>query len=148
MAAIPCRELRSRSTRAQHHWSDTAHASNHGEPMTSTDPRELVSRYVAVWNEPDPQQRREAIRDLWAKDRAHILQPQVADGLAALLRVGLVPDRHVAADELPRVGAGHGFSMVAGVGGVAPVMLRAGAAAPQFPAGNGRHDPDAVDTAV
>jgi len=75
MAAIPCRELRSRSTRAQHHWSDTAHASNHGEPMTSTDPRELVSRYVAVWNEPDPQQRREAIRDLWAKDGAHTLQP-------------------------------------------------------------------------
>src|SRR5262249_2297413 len=95
-------------------------------------------------------QLRRGLADLlrWLEDVGAVLGPQVADGLAALLRVGLVPDRHVAADELSRFGAGHGFSMVAGVGGVAPAMLRAGAAAPQFPAGNGRHDPDPVDTAV
>ncbi len=54
--------------------------------MTNIDPRELVSRYVAVWNEPDLEQRRRAIHDLWTKDGAHILQPpqeirQAAAGL-------------------------------------------------------------------
>ncbi len=43
--------------------------------MTNIDPRELVSRYVAVWNEPDLEQRRKAIHDLWTKDGVHILQP-------------------------------------------------------------------------
>jgi hypothetical protein len=43
--------------------------------MTDTDPRELVSRYVAVWNEPDSELRRKAIHELWAKDGAHILHP-------------------------------------------------------------------------
>ena len=43
--------------------------------MTNTDPRELVRRYVAVWNEPDAELRRTSIRGLWAEDGAHILQP-------------------------------------------------------------------------
>jgi len=56
--------------------------------MTNIDPYELVSRYVAVWNQPDAELRRKAIGvpDLWAKDGAHILQPpqemrQAAAGL-------------------------------------------------------------------
>ncbi len=43
--------------------------------MTGIDPRELVSRYVAVWTEPDAERRRKAIQELWAEDGAHILQP-------------------------------------------------------------------------
>jgi hypothetical protein len=43
--------------------------------VTNVDPRELSSRYVAVWNEPDAELRRKAIHDLWAQDGAHILQP-------------------------------------------------------------------------
>jgi hypothetical protein len=43
--------------------------------MTDTDLRALASRYVGVWNEPDAELRREAVRGLWAEDAAHILQP-------------------------------------------------------------------------
>ena len=32
---------------------------------------DLVSRYVGVWNEPDPAQRRQCIARLWAEDGAH-----------------------------------------------------------------------------
>ena len=54
--------------------------------MTNIDPHELVSRYVAVWNQPDAELRRKGIGDLWAKDGAHVLQPpqemrQAAAGL-------------------------------------------------------------------
>jgi len=42
--------------------------------MTNIDLRELVSRYVAVWTEPDAERRRKAIKELWAEDGAHILQ--------------------------------------------------------------------------
>jgi len=43
--------------------------------MTTIDPRELVDRYVAVWNEPDAELRRKAIHELWTQDGAHIVQP-------------------------------------------------------------------------
>ncbi|HCT79291.1 MAG TPA: hypothetical protein DGG94_23145 [Micromonosporaceae bacterium] len=36
---------------------------------------ELVNRYIALWNEPDPDLRRRAIEDLWTADGLHILQP-------------------------------------------------------------------------
>ncbi len=54
--------------------------------MTNIDARELVGRYVAVWNEPDAALRRKAIQELWTEDGTHILQPprevrQAADGL-------------------------------------------------------------------
>ncbi len=39
------------------------------------DPKELVDRYVAVWNEPDPGGRRRAIAELWTEDGTQILQP-------------------------------------------------------------------------
>ena len=36
---------------------------------------ELADRYVALWNEPDPDLRRAAIAELWTEDGVHILQP-------------------------------------------------------------------------
>ena len=32
---------------------------------------DLVSRYVGVWNEPDPARRRQCIAGLWAEDGVH-----------------------------------------------------------------------------
>jgi hypothetical protein len=59
--------------------------------MTAT---ELAERYAALWNEPDPERRREAIAALWSDDALVLLQPpaemiEAADGLgvAASLRV-------------------------------------------------------------
>lgn len=43
--------------------------------MPDLDLNRLTDRYVAVWNEPDPERRRAAIRDLWAPDAVHVLQP-------------------------------------------------------------------------
>ncbi len=43
--------------------------------MIDINPRELVGRYVAVWNEPDAELRRKAIHDLWTENGVHILQP-------------------------------------------------------------------------
>lgn len=38
-------------------------------------PNELADRYVAVWNEALPEVRRATVRELWAEDGAHFLQP-------------------------------------------------------------------------
>jgi hypothetical protein len=45
--------------------------SNHGTAVK--DLQQLVDRYVALWNEPDPDIRRHAIRELWAPDGFHVL---------------------------------------------------------------------------
>jgi hypothetical protein len=39
------------------------------------DPKQLADRYVAVWNEPDAEQRRKMIAELWTEDSLHILEP-------------------------------------------------------------------------
>ncbi|UJW28525.1 hypothetical protein L3Q67_24970 [Saccharothrix sp. AJ9571] len=54
--------------------------------MNDIDTQELTDRYVSVWNEPDATVRRDTIRELWAEDAAHVLQPpqdirQAAEGL-------------------------------------------------------------------
>jgi len=36
---------------------------------------DLADRYVAVWNEPDPEVRRNAIGELWTEDGVHLLEP-------------------------------------------------------------------------
>jgi hypothetical protein len=36
---------------------------------------DLITRYVAVWNEPDAELRRKAIAELWTEDGVQILQP-------------------------------------------------------------------------
>jgi hypothetical protein len=37
--------------------------------------RELVDRYVAIWNEADPARRHTAVAELWTEDAVHTLQP-------------------------------------------------------------------------
>jgi hypothetical protein len=39
------------------------------------DSKNLADRYVAVWNEPDPDRRRAAVRELWAEDGTQVLEP-------------------------------------------------------------------------
>jgi hypothetical protein len=36
---------------------------------------DLIDRYVSVWNEPDPENRRAKVREVFAEDAVHILQP-------------------------------------------------------------------------
>jgi len=43
--------------------------------ISSGCPAELATQYVALWNEPDADQRRRTIATLWARDARHILQP-------------------------------------------------------------------------
>jgi hypothetical protein len=53
-------------------------------------PDELADRYVALWNEPDPDQRRVAIAELCTDDGVHILQPpQEVREIAARPGIGL-----------------------------------------------------------
>ncbi|MFG3137127.1 hypothetical protein ACGFZA_13035 [Streptomyces sp. NPDC048211] len=54
--------------------------------MADIDIHDLTDRYVAVWNEPDGERRRAAIRELWSADAVHVLQPpseilRTAEGL-------------------------------------------------------------------
>jgi hypothetical protein len=52
-------------------------------------PTELVERYVAMWNEEDPDARSAAVRELWAQDGAHILElPQ--EMLSEATRIGFI----------------------------------------------------------
>jgi hypothetical protein len=52
--------------------------------VSSRSAAELAERYLAVWNEPDADQRRRMIAELWAEDARHILQPpQEIRGIAA-----------------------------------------------------------------
>ena len=36
---------------------------------------ELADRYIALWNEPDPQHRRQIVEELWTENGSHILAP-------------------------------------------------------------------------
>ena len=45
-------------------------------PETRTNEAEqLADRYLALWNEPDPERRRRVIAELWTEDGSQILQP-------------------------------------------------------------------------
>jgi hypothetical protein len=51
---------------------------------------ELADRYVALWNEPDPERRRRIIAELWTEDGTHTLQPpQEIREVAARPGIGL-----------------------------------------------------------
>jgi hypothetical protein len=54
------------------------------------DLEQLVDRYVAVWNEPDADRRREAVRELWTEDGVQLLEPpqEIRQSAAAL---GMTP---------------------------------------------------------
>ncbi|MYQ79422.1 MULTISPECIES: hypothetical protein [unclassified Streptomyces] len=43
--------------------------------MADIDVHDLTDRYVAVWNEPDAERRRAAVRALWSADAVHVLRP-------------------------------------------------------------------------
>ena len=49
-------------------------------------PTELAERYVALWNEPDPERRRAFVRELWSEDGGQILDPpqEIREQAAAL----------------------------------------------------------------
>jgi len=52
-----------------------------------TNPNELADRYVAIWNEPDPERRHAAVEELWSAGAVQVLNPpqevrEVADTLA------------------------------------------------------------------
>lgn len=48
------------------------------------DAQQLADRYAAVWNEPDPERRRQAIAALWVPDGQHYVGTRTARGYAAL----------------------------------------------------------------
>jgi len=52
--------------------------------MPTTDPQDLADRYVALWNEPDPEARRRAIAQLWAPDGVHYVRTLEYRGHQAL----------------------------------------------------------------
>jgi hypothetical protein len=53
---------------------------------------ELADRYLALWNEPNAERRRQMIAELWSEDGSHILQPpQEIRGVAARPGLGLTP---------------------------------------------------------
>jgi hypothetical protein len=54
--------------------------------VAAADPRALVERYMALWNEPDPDARRAIIRQLWAPAGEHVLDPpqELRQGARAL----------------------------------------------------------------
>jgi hypothetical protein len=56
---------------------------------------EFVDRYVAVWNEPDPERRRVTIHELWSDQATHLLQPPVdiKASAAALAMVAILETR-------------------------------------------------------
>jgi hypothetical protein len=43
--------------------------------ISSRSAAELAEQYLALWNEPDPDRRRQMIAELWTEDGRHILQP-------------------------------------------------------------------------
>jgi hypothetical protein len=43
--------------------------------ISSRSATELAEKYLALWNEPDADQRRQLIAELWTEDARHILQP-------------------------------------------------------------------------
>ncbi len=49
-----------------------------------TDINTFVERYIAVWNEPDAERRREAVRALWQEDASHLSRTIEAIGHAGI----------------------------------------------------------------
>jgi hypothetical protein len=58
--------------------------------MAETQAAELAEKYMALWNEPDADERRRMIAELWTEDGRHVLQPpQEIREIAAQPGVGL-----------------------------------------------------------
>src|SRR5215213_10341892 len=60
-------------------------------PETRTkEAEQLADRYLALWNEPDPERRRRLIVELWTEDGSQILQPpQKVREIAASPGIGM-----------------------------------------------------------
>ena len=55
-----------------------------------TETQAFAEKYFALWNEPDPDSRRQVIAELWTEDGRHILQPpQEIREIAAQPGIGL-----------------------------------------------------------
>ena len=63
------------------------------DPTPVRDLDELVDRYVALWNEPDPDIRRRLISELWAPDGAQVLvdPPEAIRNAADRLKFSIPP---------------------------------------------------------
>ncbi|KQW00798.1 hypothetical protein [Rhizobacter sp. Root1221] len=83
--------------------------------MTST-AQQLADRYAAVWNEPDPVARRDAIEQLWVPDGLHGVSTRQARGYAAL------EERITGAYNTNVRDAGHRFRAVANAQGLRDVV--------------------------
>ena len=58
--------------------------------ISSRSAAELAEKYLALWNEPDPDRRRRTIAELWTEHGRHILQPpQEIREIAAQPGIGL-----------------------------------------------------------
>lgn len=60
-SAIPSRELRTRA--------------REGNLVRMSHSDDITEKYVSLWNEPDPQHRRQLIRELWTEDGSQVLEP-------------------------------------------------------------------------
>jgi hypothetical protein len=60
-----------------------------------TDPNELADRYVAIWNEPDADRRRDAVRTLWTDGGMQILKPpqEIREAAATLAMSSILEAR-------------------------------------------------------
>ncbi len=64
-----------------------------------TEIADFVARYVAVWNEPDPEARRAAVHALWAADGAQYLEETQFEGHRAIeVRIAEAHDEFVAGE--------------------------------------------------
>lgn len=63
--------------------------------MSAVDVTSLTDRYVALWNEPDPETRHRLVRELWTDDAEHLLTPP-AEWRAEAARIGFRTDVLVA----------------------------------------------------
>jgi hypothetical protein len=52
--------------------------------LAMTDMQTFVQDYIAVWNEPDPERRRQLIRTLWQEDAHHLARTLEAIGHAGI----------------------------------------------------------------
>ncbi|RKS79233.1 hypothetical protein BZB76_0683 [Actinomadura pelletieri DSM 43383] len=78
----------------------------------SVEAKQLVERYVAQWNEPDPTVRSKIIRELWAPDGVHVLvDPPQAMREAATALAFPVPPLEVRGHEALDVRVAHAYTM-------------------------------------
>jgi hypothetical protein len=86
-------------------------------------PTELVERYVALWNEPDPERRRATVRALWTEDGGQILHPpkELREQAAALGFFASVLEArgHAALEQRVAIGRSDGLIIADSAGALA-----------------------------